>query len=194
MNRLILQSTSLAQWYALVTEAEELVGKQLSIDLESYLVHLLERYTNKPDLIASILALEYLNSFETSGRLRAVKLRDVGDKCLLFSGFFPELANKRHVTVSYFVGLGKCAYSYLSIIHNAGLLTSELYALLKEHYVCLIDLLLSIRDLAGEKQVLSLIQAEDLWRNAGSLYAFNVLKKHNSKVITTNNLPLDKSH
>lgn len=194
MNRLILHSTSLAQWYTLVNEAEDLFGKHLDIDLESYLVHLLERYTNKPELTASILALEYLNSLESSGQLRAEKLRDVGDKCLLFSGFFPELAHKRNVTVSYFVELGQRAYDYLALARHDSLLTSNLFALLKKHYINLLDLLFSIRELSGEQQALTLLQAEELWRNTGSQYALKLLKKHNEKIITLQNSSVNKIH
>ncbi len=194
MNRLILRSTSLAQWYSLVNEAEDFYDNHLDIDLESYLVYLLERYTNKPELIGTILSLDYLSSLETTGKLRAERLRDVGDKCLLFSGFFPEFAHKRHVTVSYFVELGKKAYTYLALLNENGLLAPELYALLKKHFVNLLDLLFSIRDLSGEKQALTLLQAEELWRNIGSQYALKLLKKHNKKVISPQNNPSNNVH
>lgn len=193
MNRLILHPTALAQWQSLVNDAEELYGKHLEIDVESYLVHLLQRYSNKPDLAASILALEFLDSLESFGKQRADKLREVGDKCLLFSGFFPEIADKRHVTVSYFVELGRRAYTYLSTLRHAALLTSKLYLLLEEQYVNLLDLLFSIRELSGEQQAISLLQAEELWRNIRSQYALKVLKNHNKNIITTN-LGIDYHH
>ena len=194
MNSLILQSTSLAQWYTLVTEAEDLFGKHLETDLESYLVYLLERFTNKPEITASILALDYLDSLETFGKLREEKLREVGDKCLLFSGFFPHIAHKRHVTVSYFVNLGQKAYNHLAFLHHQGLLTSKLYALLREHFVILLDLLFSIRELSGEQEALTLIQAEELWRNTGSQYAYKVLLKHNEAIIALKNISINKIH
>lgn len=187
MNRLILQSTSIAQWYQLVNEAEDSFGHHLDSDLESYLVHLLLRYTNKPDVIGSILALDYLNSIEASGQMRAYKLRDVGDKCLLFSGFFPEVASKRNVTVSYYVELGRRAYDYLALLNTTRLLTADLYNLLKDHFVSLLDLVFSIRELSGEQQALTLIQAEELWRNTGSRYAYKILQKYNEKIITLKN-------
>lgn len=194
MNRLILHSTSIAQWYTLVNEAEDMFGKHLSADLESYLVFLLQRFTNKPDLTASILALDYLNSLENSGKLRADKLRDVGDKCLLFSGFFPEIAVKRHVTVSYFVELGRSAYNYLSTAKNRVVLTSDLYALLRKHFVSLLDLLLSIRELSGEKSPISLIQAEELWRNTGSQYALKLLKTRDKNFMYSKNQTIGNIH
>lgn len=185
MNRLILNSTSVAQWYTLVNEAQENIGNRLNIDLESYLVFMLQRFTNRPELTQSILSLDYLESLESTGRQRADKLRDVGDKCILFTGFFPELAGRRHVTVSYFVELGRRAYSYLSSQSILGLSTAELYELLQVHFIKLVDLLLSIRELNGEKQVLTLLQAEDLWRNTGSKYAYKILTRYNRKMITT---------
>ncbi|MBA2654585.1 MAG: hypothetical protein H0U71_05925 [Gammaproteobacteria bacterium] len=194
MNRLVLHSTSLAQWYTLVNEAEDFFGKRLDTDLESYLVHLLQRYTNKPDISDTILAIDYLDSLATSGKLRQEKLRDVGDKCLLFSGFFPESANRRLVTVSYFVELGRRAYFYLAELHNAGLLTSKLYGLLRTHFVSLLDLLFSIRELSGEQQALTLLQAEELWRNTGSEYALKILKKHNKDITLIKNIPMNKIH
>lgn len=191
MNKLILQSTSLAQWYTLVSEAENAFGKRLAIDLESYLVYLLEHYTNKPDLTGSILALDYLHSLEATGRARTDKLRDIGDKCLLFSGFFPEVAFKRHVTVSYFVSLGRHAYNHLS---SRGLVNKALYSLLREQFVNLLDLLFSIRELSGEQHALSLMQAEELWRNTGSQYALQLLKRHDKNLIATKTTTIQKIH
>jgi hypothetical protein len=190
MNHLILRATSLAQWYSLVNEAEDYSGKHLDPDLESYLVYMLQHYTDKPEVIASILAFDYLNSIESTGKIKENKLREVGDKSLLFSGFFPELAAKRHVTVSYFVEIGRKAYNYLSALCNQELLNARLYALLREHFINLLDLLFSIRDLSGGQQALTLIQAEELWRNTGSCYAYKVLKRHNKKIIAVRDIPV----
>jgi hypothetical protein len=194
MSRLILHATSLAHWYTLVKEAESLFGKPLETDLESYLVYLLQYYADKPDLTQSILALEYLHSLEASGKLRSQKLREVGDKCLLFSGFFPEIANRRLVTISYFVELGRRAYNYLAESHHTSGLTAKLYLLLRKQFVHLLDLLFSIRELSGERQAISLIQAEELWRNTGSHYALKVLKKHDKNIIALRSGNINKVH
>lgn len=194
MNRLILQNTSTAQWHMLVVEAQDRLGDRLNIDLESYLVFVLDRFTNKPDLIQSILATDYLESLETTGKQRIDRLRDVGDKCILFTGFFPDLANKRHVTMSYFVDLGRRAYNNLSAHQKLGQLTMELYLLLRTHFIKLVDLLLSIRDLSGEQEVLTVVQAEDLWRNTGSRYAYQYLTRQRKKIISTSSLRLNDLH
>jgi hypothetical protein len=177
-NRLILQPTPTAQWYALVNEAENQGGK-VDIDLENYLVLTLQKYTDKPELAASILAYDYLESLETIGQLRIDKLRELGDKCLLFSGFFPELADIRQVTVSYFVQMGRHAYNHLSALPDNRLFSSELYASLRDYFVRLMDLLFFMRELNTEVNTLSVKHAEELWRNTGSRYALKILKRHN---------------
>ncbi len=192
MNRLILHSTSLAQWHTLVNEAEDCSGTHLDTELESYLVYLLEHYTNKPEVVASILALDYLNSLESTGNIKKNRLRELGDKCLLFSGFFPELADKRNVSVTYFVELGRKAYNCLSNLYKCGLLDAKLFALLREHFISLLDLLFSIRELSGEQAALTFIQAEELWRNTGSRYAYSILKKHDKDIIALRHLDITK--
>jgi hypothetical protein len=194
MKQLILHPTSLAQWHAIVNEAEDLFGCKLDSDLESYLVFLLQRYSDKPELVTSILAADYLQSLQLHGQLRIEKLQIVGDVCLLFSGLFPGRASKRHVTVSYFVELGQRAYNYLSLLQQQRLLTSRLYASLQKHFVKLMDLLFSLRELGGEKQSLTLMQAEDLWRNTGSQYALKILRKHNKNIIALKDVCLKKIH
>jgi hypothetical protein len=175
MKELILHSTSLAQWYTLVNEAEDFFDSHLETDLESYLVFLLQRYSDKPEMISSIMGVDYLESLATLGKLRTEKLREVGDKCLLFSGFFPELATKRLVTINYFVSLGRSAYSNIAFVSQQG---CDLYALLQEHFIHLLDLLLSIRELTGQGPALSLLQARSLWQSTGSLYALKALKHY----------------
>lgn len=183
MGELILQPTSLAQWYELVNEAEIQFGNRLTTDLENYLVIMLERFSNKPDIVSSILGLDFLQSLDTLGRMRLEKLRDVGDKCLIFSGFFPGRADKRRVTLSYFVELGRQAYSYLASLQKQNLTVQQLYAELRDYFVYLMDVLFSVRELSGEESPLSLMQAEDLWRKTGSRYAFTILKRHNKHAL-----------
>ena len=106
MKQLILDSTALAQWQSLVQEAQSACDRSLDESLESYLVFLLMRFTDKPLCISRIMAEEYLAAQSLSGEQRVERLRDVGDHCLLFSGLFPQLAERRLVRNSYFVNLG----------------------------------------------------------------------------------------
>lgn len=174
MDTVIVGPTTTAIWHSLVIEAEKSFGRQLCVEMESYLVFLLERFTTRPELASSILAIEYLNSSEMGKSRREETLRDVGDKCLLFSGLFPERAFKLLVPVSYFVDLGKQAYTTLAHAHGLHAAQAKLYEALYQHFVSMMDILHCIRELDG-KFKLSLIQAEELWQEAGSVHALNVL-------------------
>ena len=107
MAELILEPTPQAQWQALVHEAQSACDRHLDETLENYLVFLLMRFADKPHCTARIMAADYLNSQTLPGEQRADKLRDVGDHCLLFSGLFPQLAERRLVRISYFVNIGR---------------------------------------------------------------------------------------
>lgn len=174
MTNLVLHPTSTAQWHALVSEAEHSAGCVLTEDVESYLVFLLMRFTNRPHMLTKVLALDYLNSDSAPERTRNETLRDIGDHCLLFSGLFPQHAERRRVKVSYFVGLGRSAYQQISdspVAQNA-----DIFAELSREFVALMDILQTIRELRTSNQNLSPLHAFDLWNETGSQHAFKVLR------------------
>lgn len=165
MPQLILEPTSQAQWLTLVNEAQARCDRHLDETLESYLVFLLMRFSDKPYCTTRIIAEDYLNCFACSGELRIDRLREVGDHCLLFSGMFPQLAERRLVRISYFVNLGRSSYRQLS-----GLLDrswSLVYGNLSQAFVILMDILHTMRELGGDS-VLTPFQALDLWQDTGS--------------------------
>lgn len=170
MDSLVLHPTSTAQWHSLVNEAIHTSGIVLEEDLESYLVFLLMRYIEKPQLIASILALDYLEAQNSGTTQRFETMRDLGDKCLLFSGLFPGCAEKRKVKISYFVKLGRCAYASLSDMKQKQL--AYLYSNICEKFVQMMDVLQCARDMT-DKQGLGLLQSFELWNETQSKYAFN---------------------
>ena len=124
--------TAQAQWHALVNDAEKACVLELGEEIESYLVFLLMRFAGRADLGSSILALEFLQSLHSSGEVRIEKLKELGDKCLLFSGLFPEQAKRRHVTRNYFTDMGQSAYS---LIHDREGGWAELYGALSEAFI-----------------------------------------------------------
>lgn len=176
MQNLILQPTSMAQWQNLVHEAAHMCGLKLSEELESYLVFLLERFMIKPEIANAILATEYLESYNVMGNnQRYQQLREVGDKCLLFSGFFPEQAVHRHVSVVYFVGMGRQAYYVLA---NLFFEQEGLFKQLTRQFIHLMDTLHCMREINNGEDSLSPLQAEELWRVLGSEHAHQVLRRH----------------
>lgn len=168
MKPLVLQPTDVAQWHALVAEAQ--AACQLSLDevLESYLVFLLMRFAERPDLARRVMALEFLEAQRQDAH-QADRLRDVGDHCLLFSGLFPQLAEARLVRVSYFVRIGRSAYDQLAVLLDRK--RDQLYGRLADAFVAVMDVLHAMRGLGGEP-VLRPLAAAELWADTGSRSAY----------------------
>lgn len=173
---LLLNSTPTALWHEIVHEAEEKCATPLQEELEAYLVFLLARYINKPEILKQILAIEFLQSAELSIAHRELALQAVGDKCLLLSGLFPHIAEKRIVKISYFVNLGQTAYDGISKKHN------DLYHLLARQFVPLMDVLQSIRCYSNQYPDLLPLEAYELWHETGSQRALSVLKKYTQRI------------
>ncbi len=114
MSQLILHPTDISQWHALVHEAQASTRLILPENTESYLVFLLMRFMQSPELAESILAIDFLNSMQEVGTRQLELLREVGDKSLLLSGLFPGIAEKRHVQPRYFTDMGQAAYLTVS--------------------------------------------------------------------------------
>ena len=172
MKALILQPTDLAQWHALVAEAQAACHLDLEEALESYLVFMLMRFAARPGLAGKIMALEFLEA-QRGGARKVDKLRDVGDHCLLFSWLFPQIAEARLVRVSYFVRLGRSAYDQLaSLLHQE---RDQPYGRLADAFVALRDVLHSMRGLAAGDPLLQPLAAAELWADTGSRAAYREL-------------------
>jgi len=171
MTALVLQPTDLAQWHALVSEAQAACECNLEEALESYLVFLLMRFADRPELARKIMALEFLRAQQPNAG-QAGDLRDVGDQCLLFSGLFPQIAEKRMVRVSYFVNIGRSAYDQLSSLVDRQ--SDRLFSNLAEGFVAIMDVLHAMRGLSGAPALQPLAAAE-LWADTGSRSAWQAI-------------------
>lgn len=143
MNKLILHPTDISQWHALVHEAQASTRLILNENTESYLVFLLMRFAQGTQLIESIIALDFLESMHQPRGAQVQRLRDVGDKSLLFCGLFPGIAQKRHVSLSYFVEMGQAAY--LSVGEREEKNTATLFFQLSEQFANLQCILQAMR-------------------------------------------------
>lgn len=169
MSKIVLESAA-ASWQKLVLEAEARCQMPLNEDLESYLVFLLMRHTEKPEITSNIMAMDYLESLAANGQNQQDKLRDVGDQCLIFSGLFPKIAERRLVKISYYANIGVSAYHSLADTCRTQL--QEFYHLLAEEFVRLMDILQVIRTMNSANEALSPIEAIELWGDTGSKQAF----------------------
>jgi len=177
-QNLLLEPTATAQWKQLLEHAKQQCHCQLNEEVESYLIFTLMRFTRQPALASTALGPDLINCNQLAGQARENKLRDVGDQCLLLSGLFPQRAEKRLVQVGYYVDLGKTAYQHLSDILRKAF--AELYQLLSQNFVAMMDVLLSLR---GD-DALQPLQAMELWQHTGSVSASNILKN------TTDSTPI----
>lgn len=163
-----------AQWQQLVKEAEAQNHIQLDEELESYLVFLLMRYTEKPDIAGKVMALEYLRGMQVGGMQRQGQLRDVGDQCLLYCGLFPQRAERRRVRISYYVDLGRSAYHCVAGVSQKAM--ASMYAHLSERFIELMDTLQAMRSIhRREKEMLDPIRAFELLNDCGSQRARRIL-------------------
>lgn len=173
MNPLVLHPTIEAQWHALVNEAERFCALRLPEDVEQYLVGLLVRFIRQPQLAESVVALDFLNAASAQPRMSGSILRDTGDKCLLYSGLFPGLAQRRRVRVSYFVHIGQASYTLLAEEQ-----WGRVFLALCDHFIHLMDMLQVMRELADNRPHLTPLQAAELYEDTGSEHALLALKWH----------------
>ena len=189
MSDVEMEKTAYAQWHDLVKEAEKYNGVNLNEELESYLVFTLMRYTQQPELASKIIALEYLNSAQATGTDRQIRMRDVGDQCLLFSGLFPNLAERRNVKISYYVNMGKTAYLTLAELTQQAL--ASMYNNLSDSFVILMDTLMAIRNMHDEQLQLEPLVAYALWQDTRSKQAQQALSRSTGFDKNKSNLLID---
>ena len=171
---LLTSSNTLRLWQDMIKNAENRCSVVLKKDLESYLISLLIRYLDKPEILQQALALTFLEGQQQSSAKRSHSLQMVGDQCLLYVGLFPQNLQKKLLKISYFVQLGKTAYASISTANN------DLYSSLAMEFVVLMDVLQSIR----HNPDLTPLEAYEQWNLVGSQRALKLLKQF------TNNIPL----
>jgi hypothetical protein len=136
--KIIVQPTELAHWHAVVNEAQVAVDCQLEESVESYLVYLLMRFNTFAALSDSVLAKDFFKASQASGRHRVEILQGLGDKSLIFSGFFPEQAEQRNVKLNYFIDMGKSAYQSVALFKEN---EKALFLALSDGFVSMITVL-----------------------------------------------------
>lgn len=173
---LVTRETTIALWQDVIQYAEGRCDVSLTEELEVYLISLLSRYMDRPDIPQQVFATAFLKSIGMQEHQRVLSLQHVGDQCLLMAGLFPQVAKRKQVKVSYFVDLGRSAYATIS--HSA----NDLYWSLAYQFVAMMDVLQSIKK---ESDLLPL-DAYNQWDELGSKRAWQVLQQY------TQGLPVKK--
>ncbi len=156
-QKLVVHSTEVGSWLSLINEAQTRQSTYLCEDVESYLVFLLMRFTSELDYISKAIGLEMMHLNGKPGAVVQEKLKSIGDTCLLYTGLFPEVANKRNVSKSYYVDLGKVAFNNLS--NHAIEEMKEIFEALSYDFVSITGILQGMRNINGHEQSLSLQEA-----------------------------------
>ena len=163
---LLTKENSLLLWHDVVKHAEYRCSIKLKEELEAYLVSLLVRYTNNPEVARQIVATAFLEAMQKHKHQRDTSLQCVGDQCLIFAGLFPKVAEKRHVKIGYFVNLGRSAYAAISGKAN------DFFGSLSLQFVAMMDVLQSI----PESSSLMPLEAYEQWEEVGSQRALKIFK------------------
>jgi len=122
------------------------------------LVFLLMRFSQSPELAESVLAVDFLNAMQAAGTRQIDELRAVGDKSLLLCGLFPGMAEKRHVSLSYFADMGQAAYLTVSELQDA---EAALYHELSTEFINLQSILNSLNSLDSHLDLSDLTDLSD---------------------------------
>ena len=181
MKSLLLQPTPMAQWKNLVQEAKCSSQLTLNEELESYLVLLLDRFNRRPEIANCVLASEFLLGMHTTPTRKPACLREVGDKCLLLAGLFPEQAEKKMVKLKYFIELGRTAYT--QVAGSSKTQAAMLYHALSHSFVRLMEILNTIRGMSDPINELTPLQAIELWTESNSQHALTVLQRRTTSLV-----------
>lgn len=143
MSAILTDMPPLALWTDLIHEAEHDAAMRLDEELESYLVFVLMGHARDVQLGRNAVALDYLLARAESGARAKQELRDIGDRCLLLAGLYPEQAQRRLVSIQYFLEIGSHAYGELANALRAGV--ADLYGHLAHAFAQLVRVLLQLR-------------------------------------------------
>ncbi len=147
-RKIKIYSTNMSEWLSLVVDAQSKQSTYLCEDLESYLVFLLMRFSDKPNILSKVICLELLEINYSGSRVLEQDLQEIGDTCLIFSGLYPEISKKRNVNNSYYTEMGKTAYGTLS--NHKDSIHRKLYGLLYQEFTSLTNVLQAMRDISSK--------------------------------------------
>lgn len=139
MDGLIITDSNVSIWSSLVNEAAAASALTLNEEMESYLVFLLMRYSANTDFIGRPVSIDYMRGLLERHSTKFECMRDVGDRCLMYGGYFSDCAVHRMVNKSYYVDIGVSAYS--AIAGQSSLETCMMYGRLSNAFVLLKNVL-----------------------------------------------------
>ncbi|MBI2799965.1 MAG: hypothetical protein HYX63_06690 [Gammaproteobacteria bacterium] len=164
-----------AGWRALLTTAQHRAHIFLPAGIEQYLVRLLYGTLGQPSansVTDTVSFFERLAARSASSPTAAT----VGDQCLLFAGLFPEYAIRKGIPLAYLVQVGANAYREQGA-QAPDPTTRSIVVAMADHFVPLLDVLHTLRELQQENSCIDPLNAHDLCIRFGSAHARHVLQR-----------------
>ncbi|ADR18381.1 hypothetical protein [Calditerrivibrio nitroreducens] len=112
-----------SEFYDIVSEKEKNVNIELSDYSKLYLMNLLKGLIEKNDFFYKdiigndALAEAFMKALSEEILKKVQKIKAVGDLCLIYSGLFPDMLNRKLVDIDYFIQLGKVSFLTLHRIY-----------------------------------------------------------------------------
>jgi len=102
--------------YEIVLEGEYKAGITLDHETEAYVVQLMARYIDRPELNKEPVATKMLSGLQMPADKKRAVLKNVADECLLINGL--ELGRTKWPTENYYIDMGRLAYSNVAYIER----------------------------------------------------------------------------
>jgi len=154
--KILTESTALALWHRALQEAQSEAHIRLQAKIESYVVSLLMHYMTFYQLAQQVMAIRFLQHTHLPLKVRNSVLQDIGDQCLLITGLFPGMAEKRRVTLNYYIEMGQIAYDILSQQKH------DIFSDLSHQFITVSDVLRSVRPITLEQLPLEIRKLWDI--------------------------------
>lgn len=160
-----------------------------------YLAQMLVSYMNSEKffrrnddgkLEENVLAYLYGEYLQADPALGQVKLRRMGDVCLLVTGLFPDSIKRKIVDVDYYFGMGGTAYGMLSDMHFSSLMR-DVFGELSEKFKEVSVVLGEISDTGGFQSNSDLLALYERWVATGDDRLGDRLRDHGITPIPVKN-------
>jgi len=166
-----IDTSPVSGWYDLIVAAQKESATALETDLEHYLINLLIRFTSRSDIQPTGLGIDFLQSVDAP-----YKMQEVGDQCLLLAGLFPNQAQRRNLSLTYFIGLGQQAYASVASAWSPRK-NALLFSALSHQFIAVRDVLQATRAAGPQALGNDLLGALSLWQDIASPYAAHIIQR-----------------
>lgn len=172
MSKTIIINHDMLIWTRDLALAQDKCGIKLPKNINHFLKDVLIRFVDQPTFndhsFSKIAYLAEHNSVPLS------KLAETADSCLIYIGLFPNRVDTCDLNLAHFIDTGKALYHQIHQhpVHTANQITG---AAIADHYIDMVDTLLSFRENIWHDDPITKLYAYQLWQASGSKYALKCL-------------------